>query len=219
MIRGRPLLGLTRVDLFRPDKQRAASTCPTRHIFFCLFHAVNFSSMWDFLNSCAVDPNVFVGRPEALQSVQGSMFKVQRAGHSGKALLANLGQLSCLGKCRRMGTMRGCAESVIMSPGGTFTFSEFRKHANERAASGRGPLPWKQPITKTFSQRTTGFLTRFSVTNGRLCASQESIPPSSGRTLVIPLARSSSATRDHLRKRPRYPWAGASRRLKCFLLP
>jgi hypothetical protein len=47
----------------------------------------------------------------------------------------------------------------------------------------------------TFSQRTTGFLSRFSVTNGKLSASQASIPPSSGRTLVIPLARSSSATR------------------------
>jgi hypothetical protein len=47
----------------------------------------------------------------------------------------------------------------------------------------------------TFSQRTTGFLSRFSVTNGKLYESQASIPPSSGRTLVIPLARSSSATR------------------------
>jgi hypothetical protein len=47
----------------------------------------------------------------------------------------------------------------------------------------------------TFSQRTTVFLTRVSVTNGKLYASQASIPPSSGRTLVIPLARSSSATR------------------------
>jgi hypothetical protein len=51
------------------------------------------------------------------------------------------------------------------------------------------------PITETFSQRITGLLSMFSVTNGRLCASQASIPPSSGRTLVIPLARSSSATR------------------------
>ncbi len=48
---------------------------------------------------------------------------------------------------------------------------------------------------ETFSQRTTGFSTRLSVTNGKLSASQASIPPSSGRTLVIPLARSSSATR------------------------
>lgn len=47
----------------------------------------------------------------------------------------------------------------------------------------------------TFSQRTTGFLTRLSVTNGNSYASQASIPPSSGRTLVIPLARSCSATR------------------------
>jgi len=38
-------------------------------------------------------------------------------------------------------------------------------------------------------------LTRLSVTNGKLDASQASMPPSSGRTLVIPLARSSSATR------------------------
>src|SRR5262249_36272418 len=44
-------------------------------------------------------------------------------------------------------------------------------------------------------QRTTGFLTRLSVTNGKSYASQASIPPSSGRTLVMPLARSSSATR------------------------
>ena len=50
-------------------------------------------------------------------------------------------------------------------------------------------------ITETFSQRTTGFLTMLSVTNGKLYASQASIPPSSGRTLVIPLARSCSATR------------------------
>ena len=50
-------------------------------------------------------------------------------------------------------------------------------------------------ITETFSQRTTDFLTRPSVTNGKSYASQASIPPSSGRTLVIPLARSSSATR------------------------
>ena len=50
-------------------------------------------------------------------------------------------------------------------------------------------------ITETFSQRTTGFLTRLSVTNGKSYASQASIPPSSGRTLVMPLARSSSATR------------------------
>ena len=50
-------------------------------------------------------------------------------------------------------------------------------------------------ITETFSQRTTVFSTRVSVTNGKLSASQASIPPSSGRTLVIPLARSSSATR------------------------
>jgi hypothetical protein len=50
-------------------------------------------------------------------------------------------------------------------------------------------------ITETFSQRITGFLTRLSVTNGKLYASQASIPPSSGRTLVIPLALSSSATR------------------------
>jgi hypothetical protein len=47
----------------------------------------------------------------------------------------------------------------------------------------------------TLSQRTTGFLTKLSVTNGKLSASQPSIPPSSGRTLVIPLALSSSATR------------------------
>ncbi len=45
-----------------------------------------------------------------------------------------------------------------------------------------------------FSHRTTAFLTKLSVTNGKLYASQPSIPPSSGRTLVIPLARSSSAT-------------------------
>ncbi len=45
------------------------------------------------------------------------------------------------------------------------------------------------------SQRTAGFLTRLSVTKGKLNASQASIPPSSGRTLVIPFARSSSATR------------------------
>jgi len=45
------------------------------------------------------------------------------------------------------------------------------------------------------SQRTRVLLTRFSVTNGKLFASQASIPPSRGRTLVIPLARSSSATR------------------------
>jgi len=38
-------------------------------------------------------------------------------------------------------------------------------------------------------------LTRLSVTNGKLDASQASMPPSSGRTLVIPFARSSSATR------------------------
>jgi hypothetical protein len=49
--------------------------------------------------------------------------------------------------------------------------------------------------TETFSQRTTDLLTRLSVTNGKFCASQASIPPSSGRTLVIPLARSSNATR------------------------
>jgi hypothetical protein len=48
---------------------------------------------------------------------------------------------------------------------------------------------------RTLSQRTTDFLTRSSVSNGKLCASQASIPPSSGRTLVIPLAVSSSATR------------------------
>jgi hypothetical protein len=47
----------------------------------------------------------------------------------------------------------------------------------------------------SFSQSSTGFLTRLSVTKGKLSASQASIPPSSGRTLVIPLARSSSATR------------------------
>jgi hypothetical protein len=47
----------------------------------------------------------------------------------------------------------------------------------------------------TFSQRIAGFLTRLSVTKGKLYASQASIPPSSGRTLVIPLTRSSSATR------------------------
>ena len=50
-------------------------------------------------------------------------------------------------------------------------------------------------VTETVSQRTTGFLTMLSVTNGKLYASQASIPPSSGRTLVIPLALSSSATR------------------------
>ena len=50
-------------------------------------------------------------------------------------------------------------------------------------------------VKNTFFQRTTGFSTRLSVTNGKLSASQASIPPSSGRTLVIPLARSSSATR------------------------
>ena len=49
--------------------------------------------------------------------------------------------------------------------------------------------------TETFPQRRTDFLTRLSVTNGKLSANQPSIPPSSGRTLVIPLARSSSATR------------------------
>jgi hypothetical protein len=49
--------------------------------------------------------------------------------------------------------------------------------------------------TETFSQRTTGFSARLSVTNGKSYASQASIPPSSGRTLVTPLARSSSATR------------------------
>ena len=38
-------------------------------------------------------------------------------------------------------------------------------------------------------------LTRFSVTKGKSYASQASMPPSSGRTLVIPLALSSSATR------------------------
>jgi hypothetical protein len=47
----------------------------------------------------------------------------------------------------------------------------------------------------TFFHSTPGFLTRPSVTNGKSYASQASMPPSSGRTLVIPLARSSSATR------------------------
>ena len=50
-------------------------------------------------------------------------------------------------------------------------------------------------MTTTLSQRTTGFLTRLSVTKGKLSASQASMPPSSGRTLVMPLARSNSATR------------------------
>ena len=53
----------------------------------------------------------------------------------------------------------------------------------------------KTPRSFFSTQKTTGLLPRFSVTNGKLCASQASIPPSSGRTLVIPLARSSSATR------------------------
>ena len=48
---------------------------------------------------------------------------------------------------------------------------------------------------KYFLSEENGFLTRLSVTNGKLDASQASMPPSSGRTLVIPLARSSSATR------------------------
>jgi hypothetical protein len=69
---------------------------------------------------------------------------------------------------------------------------------------GRGPVlyiavsdfcPDHAATKNTFSQRTTGFLTRLSVTNGKLSASQASIPPSSGRTLVIPFARSCSATR------------------------
>jgi hypothetical protein len=47
----------------------------------------------------------------------------------------------------------------------------------------------------TFSQGITGFLMRLSVTKGKLYASQASMPPSSGRTLMIPLARSSGATR------------------------
>ena len=73
------------------------------------------------------------------------------------------------------------------------------------AESGMSPASFEQglsldrqrsgTITETVSQRTTGFLTRLSVTNGKSSASQASIPPSSGRTLVIPLARSSSATR------------------------
>ena len=50
-------------------------------------------------------------------------------------------------------------------------------------------------ITENFPQRTTGFLTRLSVMNGKSCASHASIPPSSGRTRVIPLACSRSATR------------------------
>ena len=45
------------------------------------------------------------------------------------------------------------------------------------------------------SSQTTGFFTRLSVTKGKLFASHASMPPSSGRTLVIPLALSSSATR------------------------
>jgi hypothetical protein len=40
-----------------------------------------------------------------------------------------------------------------------------------------------------------GFLDEASVTKGKLSATHASMPPSSGRTLVIPLARSSSATR------------------------
>ena len=56
-------------------------------------------------------------------------------------------------------------------------------------------LPKGTFATETVSQRTTGFSTKLSVTNGKLSANQPSIPPSSGRTLVIPLARSSSATR------------------------
>jgi hypothetical protein len=43
--------------------------------------------------------------------------------------------------------------------------------------------------------KRTGFLTRLSVTNGKLSASQASMLPTSGRTLVMPLTRSSSATR------------------------
>jgi hypothetical protein len=47
----------------------------------------------------------------------------------------------------------------------------------------------------TFSQSTMGLLTTSPASNGKLFASQASIPPSSGRTLVIPFALSSSATR------------------------
>jgi hypothetical protein len=39
----------------------------------------------------------------------------------------------------------------------------------------------------SFSQGITPLLTRLSVTKGKLYASHASIPPSSGRTLVIPL--------------------------------
>ena len=87
--------------------------------------------------------------------------------------------------------MRFCLASlhalvgIILSVAGTnrvasFTF-EFQRIVKEN--------------NRDLSQRTTGFLTRLSVTNGKSCASQASIPPSSGRTLVMPLARSSSATR------------------------
>jgi hypothetical protein len=54
---------------------------------------------------------------------------------------------------------------------------------------------WLDLTHRTFAQETAVLFARFSVTNGKLYASQASIPPSSGRTLVIPLARSSSATR------------------------
>ena len=51
-------------------------------------------------------------------------------------------------------------------------------------------------LTESFAQRTTGFVTRLSVTNGELYASQASIPPLSGRTLVISLAGSRAVEND-----------------------
>ena len=51
------------------------------------------------------------------------------------------------------------------------------------------------PALRKYFLKVIGFLDDAVGTNGKLSARQASIPPSSGRTLVIPLARSSSATR------------------------
>jgi hypothetical protein len=50
-------------------------------------------------------------------------------------------------------------------------------------------------VYDTLVRLPAGSLDKIWGTSGNLFASQASIPPSSGRTLVIPFARSSSATR------------------------
>jgi hypothetical protein len=71
MVRSKPLLGLSRRDLFPPDKQRPHQLVPPG-VFFPLLRRRKFFADVGFFEFLRQRSDVFARRSETLQSVQGS---------------------------------------------------------------------------------------------------------------------------------------------------